>query len=93
MKINIRTSLGKIVWTGNVRSKIAASRKTGEFIRSTGLSCTWLEAPDNSWAMQQQRMLEGLIRDKTKTLSKVDAARAAEIREEIETLKKGLENV
>lgn len=49
--------------------------------------------PDNSAKAMRQRMIEGLIRDKTKTLSKVDAARAAEIREEIETLKKGLTNV
>lgn len=43
MLIEIRTSFDDLVWYGNVRSKVAANRKTGEFIKSTGYSCVWKE--------------------------------------------------
>ena len=47
---------------------------------------------NNSWEAQQQRMLQQLISDKTKTLRKVSPERAIEIKQEIETLKKGLKH-
>ena len=42
MRIVIKSSAKRVVWTGKVASKAAANRKTGELIASTGSSCTWL---------------------------------------------------